>query len=306
MAEETAGDPMGSLKWTRKSTHQASRELKRLKVPASPGTVARLLRASAFSLKANRKMIAQTHHPERDRQFKYLTKMKQQFAANGDPTLSVDAKKKELIGNFKNAGKLWCREAPAVADHDFRSDADAIVNPYGLYDVQRNSGLVVVGTSYDTPEFAADAIALWLKTPGEKLYPQTKHLLLLADTGGSNGCRARAWKYALQTRICNAFHLAVTVCHYPTGASKWNPIEHRLFGPLSNNWAGQPLRSLEIMLKFIRTTKTKTGLKVRARLNRKAYPKGTTISKAQMARLNLKPHRVLPQWNYTIFPQGDV
>ncbi len=224
MANETAGDPMRALKWTRKSTRKASRELKRLKIPASPRTVARLLKDMDFSLKANRKSIAGTQHPDRDQQFKYIAKMKKHFEALGQPRISVDSKKKELIGNFYNPGRVWCREAEPVRDHDFRSAALGIANPYGIYDPSRNDGMVLVGISHDTPEFAVDSIVAWLTTIGIERYPHIEELLILCDAGGSNGYRAHAWKYWLQQRLCNVFNIAVTVCHYPAGASKWNPI----------------------------------------------------------------------------------
>jgi hypothetical protein len=306
MADETAGDPMSALKWTRKSTRKVSRELKRQKIPASPRTVARLLKDMDFSLKANRKIIAGTQHPDRDQQFKYIAKMKKRFEALGQPRISVDSKKKELIGNFYNPGRLWCRDAPAVSDHDFRSAALGIANSYGIYDPCRNDGMVVVGISYDTPEFAVDGIVAWLTTTGMRRYPEIEELLILCDSGGSNGCRAHAWKYWLQQRLCNVFNIAVTVCHYPTGASKWNPIEHRMFSQVSLNWAGKPLRSFETMLKHIRRTTTDTGLKIQARINKKKYVKGIKIDETQISEINIRKHQCLPEWNYTIYPKGYV
>jgi len=305
MDNETAGDPMGALKWTRKSTRKASRELQRRKIFASPRTVARLLKKKLyFSLKGNRKTIAETQHPDRDRQFHYITRMRKHFAAAGEPEISVDAKKKELIGNFYNPGRPWCRQAENVSDHDFRSTAIALATPYGIYDGRANQGFVVVGTSHETAAFAIDNIVCWLKSLGTTRYPEIQELLILCDTGGSNGYRCRAWKYAIQQCLCDAFGISVTVCHYPTGASKWNPIEHRLFSHISTNWAGKPLRSLKIMLNYIRTTKTQTGLTVRARLNKKEYPTRIKIGDEQMAEINIKRHKVLPNWNYTIYPTG--
>jgi hypothetical protein len=305
MDDETAGDPMGSLKWTRKSTRKASGELKRWRILASPRTVARMLKKLLhFSLKANRKAIAETQHPDRDRQFKYLAKMKKRFEAIGEPSISVDTKKKELIGNFYNSGRTWRRQAEQVGDHDFRSTAIGIANPYGIYDWRANQGLVVVGISHDTAEFAVDSIVCWLKISGCILYPEIKELLIVCDTGGSNGCRTRVWKYAIQQRICDVFNIAVTVCHYPTGASKWNPIEHHMFSYISDNWAGEPLRSYETMLKYIRTTTTQAGLKIKARLSKKKYPIGVKINDVQMAEINMQRHKVLPEWNYTIYPTG--
>jgi hypothetical protein len=307
MADETAGDPMGSLKWTRKSTRKASRELQRRRIAASPRTVARLLKKQMhFSLKGNRKSIAGTQDPDRDQQFRYIAKMREHFAATGEPEISIDAKKKELIGNFYNSGRSWCRQAENVNDHDFRSASIARATPYGIYDGRANQGFVVVGTSHDTADFAVDNIASWLKISGTTRYPEIQELLILCDTGGSNGYRYRAWKYAIQKRLCNPFGIAVTVCHYPTGASKWNPVEHRLFSHMSINWAGKPLRSLKIMLNYIRTTKTQTGLTVRARLNKKNYPTRRKIDDAQMAEINIRRLDVLPNWNYTIYPTGYV
>lgn len=307
MADESAGDPMGSLKWTRKSTRKASRELQRRQISASARTVARLLKEQMhFSLKANRKSIAGTQHQDRDRQFHYIAKMREHFAAMGQPEISVDAKKKELTGNFYNSGCSWCRQAENVNDHDFRSTSIARATPYGIYDGRANQGFVVVGISHDTANFAVDSIASWLKSTGPTRYPDIQKLLILCDTGGSNGYRCRAWKYAIQRFLCNAFGIAVTVCHYPTGASKWNPVEHRLFSHMSINWAGKPLRSLKIMLNYIRTTKTQTGLTVRARLNKKKYPTRCKIDNEQMAEIKIKRHKVLPNWNYTIYPTDHV
>jgi hypothetical protein len=257
-------------------------------------------------LKGNRKAIAETQHPDRDRQFKYIAKTRKGFAAAGEPEISVDAKKKELIGNFYNPGRAWRRRVDKVGDHDFRSTATAIATPYGIYEKRANHGFVVVGTSHDTAQFAVDNIVSWLKNSGKRCYRKIKELLILCDTGGSNGYRCRTWKHALQQRLCDALGIAVTVCHYPTGASKWNPVEHHLFSRISINWAGKPLRSLEIMLKYIRTTNTQTGLTVRARLNKKKYFTRIKIDDDQMAEINIRKHKVLPNWNYTIYPTGTV
>jgi hypothetical protein len=304
MEHETAGDPTSHLKWARKSTRKMSQELNRENISASPRTTARLLKTMGFSLRSNRKTVAGTQHPDRSQQFDYIAQMKNQFASLGEPILSMDSKKKELIGNFANPGRAWGRQAEKVSDHDFRSTALGIGIPYGIYDCQTNEGLVVVGTSHDTPAFAGDALVSWAKNSAPKHYPEIEQLLIFCDTGGSNSCRARAWKYALQKRICDPFQLSVTVCHYPTGASKWNPVEHRLFSYISINWAGKPLRSFETMLKYIRTTTTQTGLKIRAILNKKKYPTGVKIDDRQMSEINLRVHDTLPQWNYTIYPTG--
>ena len=216
--------------------------------------------------------------------------------------MSIDSKKKEMVGNFKNGGTAWNRTAVLVNDHDFRSDATGMALPHGIYDVQGNRGTIFVGISHDTPDFAVDNLVRWWATEGRRRYPDTQKLLVLADGGGRNGPRNRAFKYGLQTRLCNVHHLAVTVCHYPAGASKWNPIEHRLFSEISKNWKGRPLDSYETILNYIRTTRTATGLRVNARLVMKRYTTGVKISLAQMKTINLRPHKVQPQRNYTLHP----
>jgi len=207
--------------------------------------------------------------------------------------VSVDTKKRELVGNFKNPGAAWARESHRVNDHDFRSDAEGMAIPYGIYDTQANRGFVVGGTSYETPAFAVEALVLWWQGCGRRRYPQTEELLILADCGGGNSARARAWNYHLQHDLCDAYGLTVTVCHYPPGASKWNPIEHHLFSHISHNWAGQPLQSYETVVKYVRATTTTCGLRVTARLGQKHYDKGEEISHAQMGNLLLTPHKTL-------------
>ncbi len=207
-----------------------------------------------------------------------------------------------MIGSFKNPGAKWAKAPTPVNDHDFRKDAVGVAISYGIYDVQANRGHLVVGTSHDTSEFAGDALALWWKREGRDRYPDADRILILADCGGSNGNRAGAWKCALQEKLCDTFGLRVTVAHYPPGASKWNPIEHRLFSEISKNWAGHPLTSYETMLKYIRTTKTRHGLSVRATLRRGSYPTGRKPSAERISRLRLRPHSSLPAWNYTLTP----
>jgi hypothetical protein len=216
--------------------------------------------------------------------------------------ISVDTKKNELIGNFKNAGQAWCQEADAVNVHDFPHDAVVRAVPFGIYDVCSNRGSVYVGSSADTPEFAVTAIACWWSDVGRSTFPQTDQLLILADAGGSNGCRPHCFKQQLQEQICNQFGLTVTICHYPTGCSKWNPIEHRLFSQISLNWAGKPLRSLQTMLNYIRGTASSTGLTVQAAVLEGTFEKGQKVSDAQMQHLNIEHHIVCSQWNYTIRP----
>lgn len=302
MEHHTAGDPINGLKWTRKTTLKISRELRNVDIVVSPKTVGRLLRGLKFSLRVNHKKVAGKSSPFRNQQFEYINRTRRRFEHQGWPTISIDAKKRELVGCFKNAGTTWEAEPVPVNDHDFRSDAIGVAIPWGLYELQTNRGHVFVGTSHETPAFAVTALARWWTTTARRRYRQAKRLLILADCGGSNGYRTRAWKHELQTRFCNRFDLTVTVCHYPPGTSKWNPIEHRLFSEISKNWAGQPLESYETVLNFIRTTKTDTGLVVNGTLLDGEYPTGIKISDAQMAEVNLRQHRVLPTWNYTLVP----
>ena len=214
----------------------------------------------------------------------------------------MDTKKKELVGAFKNPGRRWEQEPTLVNDHDFRSQADGMAVPYGIYELQLNRGNVYVGTNADTPQFAAESIARWWQS-SQRDYIGAQRLLILADGGGSNGVRCRAWKAFIQTRLVDRYRIPVTVCQYPPGTSKWNPIEHRLFSEISKNWSGQPLDSYETIVKYIRSTKTTTGLRVRASLVKKIYEKGIKISKAQFAALSIKRHDTLAQWNYTLSPR---
>lgn len=258
-----------------------------------------------MSLKSNRKRFTGPPHPDRDKQFCYIQQTRQDFTANGLPIISVDGKKKELIGNFKNQGRLWQYEPIEVNAHDFASDAECKAVPYGIYDVNRNHGFVHIGTSADTPEFAVDGIVTWWKRIGQKNYPKADKILILADAGGSNGYRCRLFKKSLQEKLANAFNISVTVCHYPSGASKWNPVEHRLFGPISCRWAGIPLRSLKLVLRLLRTTITASGLRVCAKLTKKTYQKGIKVNDKEIKAINLVAHPVCPQWNYTIKPKKN-
>ena len=226
-------------------------------------------------------------------------------AAKGHPAISVDTKKRELIGQFKNPGRTWELEPVGVNDHDFRSDAVGVGIPYGVYDQRANHGCVFIGTSYDTPAFAVESIATWWRIEGRGRYPNANELLITADGGGSNSARARAWKDELQKQLADDHGLTVTVSHYPPGASKWNPIEHRFFCEISKNWAGKPLDSYETAIKYIRQTKTDTGLTACAHLVSKKYEKGVKISDARMKELRLERHATLPQWNYTVRPSEN-
>ena len=303
MEPETAGDPQGPQKWVRSSLRHLSDQLRTAGHAISPPVVSRLLRARDYSPKANVKREAGADHPDRDQQFRYLEQQKQAFLAARQPVISVDTKKKELVGNFANAGRSWCREAASVNVHDFRQDAVGRAVPYGIYDLQQNRGAVYVGESADTPQFAVAAIVRWWHEAGQAAYPEARELLVLADSGGSNGCQPRAWKLHLQQEVADQLGLVVTVCHYPRGCSKWNPVEHRLFGPISVNWAGQPLRTFGRLLALIRGTRTTTGLTVAAARLRGKFPKGEKVSDAEMDRLQLERHAVCPRWNYTLRPR---
>jgi hypothetical protein len=303
VAPETAGDPQSAQKWVRRSLRHLSADLGARGHPASPPTVGRLLKAQDYALHVNaKKREASAAHPQRNEQFEYIAAQRETFTAAGWPIVSVDTKKKELIGNFRNAGRGWSREAEAVNVHDFPQDALGRAVPYGIYDLTRNCGLVCVGQSGDTPRFAVSAVARWWAEEGRGAYPGTDQLLILADAGGSNGWQPRLWKQQLQEQLSDRFGLTVTVCHYPTGCSKWNPIEHRLFSYISLNWAGKPLRSFETAVRCIRGTTTRTGLQVRAELRRGAYETGERVSDEAMTHLRLQHHATCPQWNYTMRP----
>lgn len=294
---------MSEQKWHRSSLRHLVDEMEKLGYWLSHTTIRRLLEKLGYSLKANEKRLAGSQHPDRNRQFEYITAQKAAFRAQGLPMISVDTKKKELIGNFKNPGQEWCLAARAVNDHDFEQDALGKAVPYGIYDLEHNHGYVYVGQSADTPQFAVEMIVRWWQEIGKNLYPNANKILILADAGGSNGCRPRLWKQQLQELLANQLGLTVTVCHYPTGASKWNPIEHRLFGPISLNWAGQPLKTFEFMLACIRGTDTDTGLQVDAFLVEKVYEKGIKVANELLKTLSIEWHEVCPRWNYTIMPR---
>ena len=304
MQHDVAGDPCTGIKWTRRATRKIAKELRTLSIAVSPRTVARLLKDLDFSLRVNRKQLSRGSGPDRNEQFEYIAEQRTRFAERGLPIVSIDAKKKELVGHFKNGGATWRQTPELVSDHDFRSDASGMATPFGIYDVGANRGAVFVGTSHDTPAFAAENVVRWWETEGRARYPGLTELLVLADGGGSNGPRTRAFKHALQTRLCDVHGLRVTICHYPAGASKWNPIEHRLFSEISKNWSGCPLRSYETILNYITTTTTQTGLRVSAHFVNQEYPKGMKISDAQMATLDVRRHATQPLRNYTIHPRA--
>ena len=303
MKYETAGEPIGGLKWTRKTTKKIASALGKHGIEVSRNTVGRLLKQLDFRLRVNHKKRSTASPRDRDRQFRLIRGRRNEFIRQGNPIVSVDAKKRELVGNFRNAGMAWKQEAMHTLANDFRSDAKGIAIPYGLYDPVANRGLVVVGTSRETPAFAADGVVTWWQHEGQKRYQQSKRLLILADGGGGNRSSSRVWRAHLQEKLCDRYSLTVTVCHYPPGTSKWNPVEHSLFNHISRNWEGEPLESFEKILKFIRTTTTDIGLKVRAFLNTKTYPNGVKISDERMNSLSIRKGRALPKWNYTIRPR---
>jgi hypothetical protein len=263
-----------------------------------------------YSLRVNHKQLPTSSSPDRNDQSLYIGDLRDRFQRRGHPIISVDTKKlisvdtkkRELVGTFKNPGTRWDLTPRLVNDHDFRSDATGVAIPYGIYDLLANRGSVAVGVSHDTPAFAAHSIAHWWRQEGMVRYPRCRKLLILGDAGGSNSARTRAWKTELQTQLADSLGLVLTVAHYPTGASKWNPIEHRLFSEISKNWAGEPLTSYQKILNFIRSTHTHTGLSVSAHLDRRHYPTGAHPTPAQLQALRIEPHKTLPKSNYTISP----
>jgi Rhodopirellula transposase DDE domain len=304
--EQTAGSPTGGRQWVRSSMRHLSALLRQQGHDVCPNTVRRLLHQLDYALRANRKRFTGPVHPDRDRQFAYIAGQRRRFAILGQPAVSVDAKKKELIGNFKNPGPVWCREADEVNAHDFRDDARGRATPYGLYDPRRDRGHVYVGLSAGTAAFAVDAISRWWAAAGRLAYPGADELLVLCDAGGCNGCRSRLWKRQIQVGLADRWGLWVTVCHYPRGASKWNPVEHRLFRRISINWAGQPLRTVETLLACIRGTRTDAGWAVRAEVIGREYREGIRVSDREMQALRLRRHTTCPDWNYTIKPRGTI
>jgi hypothetical protein len=303
LSDEVAGDPMSEQRWVRCSLRKLRLRLAAEGHHACVQTIANLLRRMGYSLKVNYKKRTASRYPDRDQQFKYIAEQKQAFLSAGKPVISVDTKKKELIGEFKNNGRVWCREAIEVNKYDFSTGAACLAVPYGVYDLSRNKGFVVVGTSHNTAAFAATSIARWWEQRGRFDHPQAREVLMLADGGGGNGNRSRAWRLNLQTMLCDRYGLSVAVCHYPPGCSKWNPVEYRLFSQISINWAGKPLKSLPLMLGYIRGTTTTTGLEVEAVLDEETYPKGQKVTREELDRLRVEAHPDRPISNYTISPR---
>jgi hypothetical protein len=302
MEENTAGDPMSLLRWTNKTTLRIAEELTRLGHSVSDETVRRRLTEMGYSLQTNAKNLEESA-VGRDRQFRYINRQVKQYLDRQEPVLSIDTKKKERVGNFKNAGKTWRPKGQPIEVnvYDFPHLGVGPAIPYGAYDQQRNEGFVNIGISHDTAEFAVESVRRWWRWVGRRNYSQAARLLLCADGGGSNGSRNRAWKYHLQ-EFADQSGLAITVCHYPPGTSKWNKIEHRMFSFISLNWQGQPLVSYETVVNLIGATRTASGLRVKAKLDTKLYEAGVKITDAEMKRLNLRTHRTNPEWNYTITP----
>lgn len=301
--ESSAGDPMTLLKWTIKSSNTIAQSLKKQGFSISHVSVQSLLKEKGYSLQTNKKMLSGKNHPDRDAQFKYINRTVNSSIKNHEPVISVDAKKKELLGNFKNNGGVWTpkKSGRKVLDHDFRSYAEGIAIPYGTYDVSKNEGFVNVGMTSETSEFAVNSIWQWWRHFGRKHYKYAEKLLICADGGGSNGNRRRAWKFFLQ-ELANKIGISITVCHYPPGTSKWNKIEHRMFSFISLNWKGRPLENYESIVKLIASTKTKKGLKIKARLDKVKYEKGIKVSDEEFEKISLKFHKKFPSWNYTIYP----
>jgi transposase len=301
--DEMGGDPMKEKKWVRKTLRWMRKRLETKGIKVSLGTIWNSLKKHGISLKKNKKSRSTQDHPKRDEQFQILNKLKRMFLNSGKPVISVDCKKKELIGNFKNDGKTWRKKAIEVLDHDFPNLGIGKLVPYGIYDLKNNEGHVYCGMSFETSEFAVDCICRWWGEYGQRAYPGQHKLLILCDSGGSNGYRRRAWKWDIQTKLADHFGLEVFVCHYPPGASKYNPIERKLFSFISKNWAGEPLTAFEKALSFIRSTTTESGLKVSATLVEKEYEKGIEVSEEQMKSLSIKRTKVCSQWNYCFKPR---
>jgi hypothetical protein len=301
--DEVAGDPMSERKWVRQSLKFLSAALVKRRFRIGPTTVRRLLKKLKYRLFSNCQSLT-PRHPDRDKQFRFIRRVRKLFQATGRPVISVDTKKKELIGNFKNKGRVWKQEATAVNTHDFRSEAKGRATPYGVYDLTHNQGYVYVGHSYDTPEFAAHAIAQWWSNPDRPRFAREDKLLILCDAGGSNSCHYWRWKIEVQRQLADQFDIEVMICHYPTGASKWNPIEHRLFSEISKNWAGKPLRTFQTMLNYIQDTTTETGLTVKSFLVEQVFEKGLQYDPKEQDNLNLQRCCTCPTWNYILKPHG--
>ena len=297
------GDPRSPLRWTCKSTRQLSQELGQKGYAISNVTVADLLHRLDYSLQANAKTLEGASHPDRDAQFQYINSRVREFLRRQQPVISVDTKKKELVGNFKNGGKEWQPkgEPEKVEIHDFASPEFPKVIPYGVYDIGKNMGWINVGTDHDTASFAVASVRRWWFGMGREIYPSATALLICADCGGSNGYRVRLWKIELQT-LASETGLRITICHFPPGTSKWNKVEHRLFSHISMNWRGRPLVSHEVIVKLIGETTTSTGLEVKAQLDKRRYPVKIKVTDEEMKMIKIRPHKFHGEWNYSINP----
>ena len=302
----TRGDPMQPLLWTSRSLRNLAKGLARKRHKVCPTIVGNLLRELGYSLQANSKTREGTKHIDRDAQFRYINTQATAFLTAGEPVISVDTKKKELVGNYKNNGKEWKPKGTPepVNVHDFIDPDLPRAVPYGVYDITNNVGWVTVGTDHDTASFAVNAIRRWWLSMGKQRYAKARRLMITADGGGSNGYRVRLWKVELQ-KLADELKFAITVCHFPPGTSKWNKIEHRLFSFISINWRGKPLRTYRTIVQLIAATTTDAGLKVRAELDRNKYPKGVKVSNAQFSAVNLSRHTFHGDWNYTIGPRAS-
>jgi hypothetical protein len=302
----TRGDPESPLRWTCKSTRHLARELQRQGFSIGDRKVAGLLHQMQYSLQANAKTVEGSRHPDRNAQFEYVNAQTRKFLKRGLPVISVDTKKKELVGNFSNGGREWQPqgEPEKTLIHDFADKELGKVIPYGVYDIGQNRGWVSVGIDHDTAEFAGDSILSWWRHMGCKTYPKATELLIMADAGGSNSSRSRLWKISLQ-RLADLTGLHIHVSHFPPGTSKWNKIEHRMFSFITKNWRGRPLCSYATIVNLIGRTKTTTGLKIKAQLTRKKYPTGIVVSDGELAKLNFKPAAFHGDWNYSLLPHGS-
>jgi hypothetical protein len=300
----TRGDPQSPLRWTCKSTRRLADELAQQRHPVGARTVAMLLHEAGYSLQANRKTHEGASHPDRNAQFEYINSLVRRFQNRGEPAVSVDTKKKELVGDFKNAGRVWRpRGRPdEVRVHDVQDPTLGKAIPYGVYDLANNQGWVSVGIDHDTAQFATNSIRRWWRQMGSRRFPDANELLITADGGGSNSSRSRLWRVSLQ-QLADALELRLTVCHFPPGTSKWNRIEHRLFSFITQNWRGRPLRTLQTVVSLIASTTTRTGLIVRAAIDTSSYETEIKVGDDELARLRLKPHAFHGEWNYTVSPR---
>jgi hypothetical protein len=301
LEENTAGDPMSYLKWTNKSTYTIAKELNSKGKNISEDTAGRIIKQLGYSLQLNVKSKESGSSEERDSQFRYINGQVKIFAKKNMPVISVDTKKKELVGNFKNNGRRWLKkgEAEMVNIYDFEYLAKGKAIPYGIYEVLKNNGFVNVGISHDTSEFAVESIKKWWQNIGKKNYQSAKKLLICADGGGSNASRSKLWKFYLE-KFANKTGLKITICHFPPGTSKWNKIEHKMFSFISMNWRGKPLINYELIINLIEGTTTKKGLKIKAKMDKKIYELGKKILEKEFKKIKIKEHSINPKWNYTI------